>query len=73
MKDALKEVHKKATEIGMVESKPEFTPVHHSEWTGFRDILIPAVEKVLGRGGQPMWACRITSSLFEKFAENADY
>ena len=56
MKDALKEVHKKATEIGTVEPKPEFTRMQHSGWTGFRDILITAAEKVIGRGKQPSHA-----------------
>jgi len=54
MKDALKEVHRKATEIGMVEPRPEFTPMQHSGWTVFRDILTTAAEKVIGRGKQPV-------------------
>ena len=52
VKGALKEVHRKATEIGMVEPRPEFTPMQHSGWTGFRDILITAAEKVIDRGKQ---------------------
>ena len=30
MRDALKEVHRKATEIGRVEPRPEFTPMQHT-------------------------------------------
>ena len=54
MKDTFKEVHRKATEIGTVEPKREFTPMQHSGWTGFRDILITTAEKVIGRGKQPV-------------------
>ena len=28
--------------------------MQHSGWTGFRDILITAAEKVIGRGKQPV-------------------
>ena len=54
MKDALKEVHRKATEIGMVEPKLEFEPMQHSGWTGFRDILTTAAEKIIRRGKLPV-------------------
>ena len=54
MKDALKEVHRKTTEIVMVQPRPEFTPMQHSGWTGFRDIMITAAEKVIRRGKQPV-------------------
>ena len=44
MKDAFKKVHKKAEEIGTVEPKQEFTPIQHSGWSGFREVLITAAE-----------------------------
>ena len=44
MKDAFKKVHRKATEIG----------IQHSGWSGFRDVLITAAEKVIGHGRQPV-------------------
>ena len=52
MNDAPKKVHRKATEIGTVEPKQEFTLMQHSGWTGFRDVPTTAAEKVIGRGRQ---------------------
>ena len=45
MKDAFRKAHRKATEIGTVEPKQEFTPMQHSGWSG-----ITAAEKVIDRG-----------------------
>ena len=54
MKDAFRKVHRKATEIGTVDPKQEFTPMQRSGWSGFRDVLITAAEKVIDRGRQPV-------------------
>ena len=54
MKDAFRRVHRKVTEIGNTDPKQESTPLQHSGWAGFRDILITAAEKVIDRGKQPV-------------------
>ena len=54
MKDAFRKAHRKATEIGNTEPKQEFTPMQHSGWSGFRDVLITAAEKGIDRGEQPV-------------------
>ena len=48
MKMACKKIHRKAIEIDTKEPKQEFTPLQHDGWSGFRDILITAAEKVVG-------------------------
>ena len=58
MKDAFRKVYRKATEIGTVEPKQEFTPMQHAGWSGFRDVFITAAEKVIDRGRQPVVGLR---------------
>ena len=54
MKMAFRKIHRKAVEIDTKEPKQEFTPLQHNGWSGFRDILITAAEKVIDRGKQPV-------------------
>jgi len=44
-KHAFRKAQRTATEIGTTEPKQEFTPLQHSGWSGFRDVLITAAEK----------------------------
>ena len=48
----------KATEIGTV-------PMQHSGWSGFREVLISAAEKVIERGRQPVVGLLCEESLRE--------
>ena len=54
MKMAFRKIHRKVIEIDTKEPKQEFTPLQHNGWSGFRDILITAAEKVIERGKQPV-------------------
>ena len=54
MKMAFRKLHKKAVEIDTKEPTQEFTPQQHKGWSGYRDILITAAEKVIDRGQQPV-------------------
>ena len=54
MKMAFRKLHRKAVEIGTKEPTQEFTPQQHKGWSGYRDILIMAAEKVIDRGQQPV-------------------
>ena len=51
---AFRKIHKKVIEIDTKEPTQEFTPQQHKGWSGYRDILITAAEKVIGRGKQPV-------------------
>ena len=53
MKTALRKLHKRAVEMDTKEPTQEFTPQHRG-WSGYRDILITAAEKVIDRGKQPV-------------------
>ena len=54
MKDVFRKAHRKATEVGTVEPEQEFTLMQHSGWSGFRCVLIIALEIVVDRGRQPV-------------------
>ena len=54
MKMAFRRIHKKATEIDTKEPTQEFTLQQHKGWSGYRDFLITAAEKVIDRGKQPV-------------------
>ena len=49
---AFRKIQRKAIEIDTKEPKQEFTPLQHNGWSGFRDILFLAAEKVIDRGKQ---------------------
>ena len=54
MKDALTKVHRKVIESGVSDPRPEHTLMQHAGWAGFREIMVGAAEKVIGRGKQPV-------------------
>ena len=51
---AFRKLHKKAVEIDTKEPTQESTPQQHKGRSGYRDTLIPAAEKVIDRGKQPV-------------------
>ena len=44
----------RAVDMDTKEPTREFTPQQHKGWSGYRDILITAAEKVIDRGKQPV-------------------
>ena len=54
MKTALRKLHNRAVDVDTKEPTREFTPRQYKGWSGYRDILITAAEKVIDRGKQPV-------------------
>ena len=68
------ELHKRVVEMDTKEPTQEFTPQQHKEWSGYRDILITAAEKVIDRGKQPVvWACHTVQKRCAKYRGDVEY